>query len=125
MVGFHASGLDNLFADMDSGSRPVCGTAALQADPQKGTFVVVGGGAAGAVAVETMRQAGFRGRIVLVSREPHLPIDRVKLSKFLDMKAEKILLYKPAYYEQLKIEPLLGRVTRATVRCCSSYRFRR
>lgn len=118
MVDAHGSRFndDNPSLDMDSGSRPTCGTASLRVDAQQGTFVIVGGGAAGAVAAETMRQAGFRGRIILISREPYLPIDRIKLSKFLDMKAEKIFLYKPAYYEQLKIECILGRVL-----CCLAH----
>jgi len=49
------------------------------ADPR--TFVVIGGGAAGAVAVETLRQDGYQGRIVLVSRERNIPYDRPHLSK--------------------------------------------
>jgi 3-phenylpropionate/trans-cinnamate dioxygenase ferredoxin reductase subunit len=34
------------------------------------TFVIVGGGLAGAQAVETLRAEGFDGRIVLVASEP-------------------------------------------------------
>jgi 3-phenylpropionate/trans-cinnamate dioxygenase ferredoxin reductase subunit len=44
-------------------------------------FVVVGGGLAGARAVETLRAEGFEGSLVLVSAEPHLPYERPPLSK--------------------------------------------
>jgi 3-phenylpropionate/trans-cinnamate dioxygenase ferredoxin reductase subunit len=44
-------------------------------------FVVVGGGLAGARAVETLRDEGFKGSLVLVSAETHLPYERPPLSK--------------------------------------------
>jgi 3-phenylpropionate/trans-cinnamate dioxygenase ferredoxin reductase component len=45
------------------------------------TFVIVGGGLAGAKAAETLREEGFDGGIVLVADEPHLPYERPPLSK--------------------------------------------
>lgn len=45
------------------------------------TYVVVGGGLAGAKAVATLRDEGFEGRIVLVGAEPEPPYDRPPLSK--------------------------------------------
>ena len=45
------------------------------------TFVVLGGGAAGAAAVEGLRQYDFTGRIVLVVREGRRPYDRPNLRK--------------------------------------------
>jgi 3-phenylpropionate/trans-cinnamate dioxygenase ferredoxin reductase subunit len=44
-------------------------------------FVVVGGGLAGARAVETLRAEGFEGSLVLVGAERHLPYERPPLSK--------------------------------------------
>ena len=44
-------------------------------------FVIAGGGAAGYTAAQTLREDGFTGRIVLISREDHLPYDRPNLSK--------------------------------------------
>ncbi|HYV02118.1 MAG TPA: FAD-dependent oxidoreductase, partial [Actinomycetota bacterium] len=38
--------------------------------------LVVGASLAGLRAVETLRRAGFDGRITLVGEEPHLPYDR-------------------------------------------------
>lgn len=43
--------------------------------------VVVGASAAGLSAVETLRQEGFAGRLMLIGEEPRLPYDRPPLSK--------------------------------------------
>src|SRR5882672_12389712 len=52
-------------------------------------FVIVGGGAAGYAAAQTLREDGFTGRLVLITRENHLPYDRPNLSKeYLQGKAE-------------------------------------
>jgi 3-phenylpropionate/trans-cinnamate dioxygenase ferredoxin reductase subunit len=45
------------------------------------TFVIVGGGLAGAKAAETLREDGFAGRVVLVAAEDELPYERPPLSK--------------------------------------------
>lgn len=45
------------------------------------TFVVVGGGLAGAKAVEALRDKGFEGAVELYCAEPHLPYERPPLSK--------------------------------------------
>ena len=44
-------------------------------------FVVVGGGLAGARAIETLRDEGFEGSLVLLCAEAHLPYERPPLSK--------------------------------------------
>src|SRR3984885_13762008 len=46
-----------------------------------GSIVIVGGGMAGGNAAVTLRNEGFRGRIVLISREPGVPFGRPPLSK--------------------------------------------
>jgi 3-phenylpropionate/trans-cinnamate dioxygenase ferredoxin reductase subunit len=45
------------------------------------TFVIVGGGLAGAKAVEALRDNGFDGHIMLFAQEDHLPYERPPLSK--------------------------------------------
>ncbi|GAA2738656.1 FAD-dependent oxidoreductase [Pedococcus aerophilus] len=45
------------------------------------TFVVVGGGLAGAKSVEALRDKGFEGRLILLAGEDHLPYERPPLSK--------------------------------------------
>jgi 3-phenylpropionate/trans-cinnamate dioxygenase ferredoxin reductase component len=44
-------------------------------------FVVIGGGVAGGNAAATLRDEGFSGRVVLISREPGVPFGRPPLSK--------------------------------------------
>jgi len=45
------------------------------------SFVVIGGGAAGAYAVEGMREAGYTGEIIMISKEKEVPYDRPNCSK--------------------------------------------
>ncbi|MCD0451111.1 FAD-dependent oxidoreductase [Actinocorallia sp. API 0066] len=47
----------------------------------KGTYVIVGGGLAGAKAAETLRAEGCEGEIVVVGREHERPYERPPLSK--------------------------------------------
>lgn len=44
-------------------------------------FVIVGAGAAGQMAAQTLRTEGFAGRVVLIGAEADPPYDRTKLSK--------------------------------------------
>jgi NADPH-dependent 2,4-dienoyl-CoA reductase/sulfur reductase-like enzyme/nitrite reductase/ring-hydroxylating ferredoxin subunit len=61
------------------GKRQVAAPSVHVGDPR--TFVIVGAGAAGAVAAETLRNEGFRGRVVLIGEDPSAPYDRPNLSK--------------------------------------------
>jgi NADPH-dependent 2,4-dienoyl-CoA reductase/sulfur reductase-like enzyme/nitrite reductase/ring-hydroxylating ferredoxin subunit len=70
-------------------------------------FVVIGGGAAGAAAVQELREQGFSGRIVLVDREGELPYDRTVLSKYAlsgTEGGEKTPLHDAAFYTRHAIE---------------------
>ena len=72
------------------------------------TFVVIGGGPSGAICVETIRQNGFAGRVVMICKEPSLPYDRVKVSKSMDADPEKILLRTQMFYDDNHIETMTG-----------------
>ena len=50
-------------------------------DRSRRTFVVVGAGAAGAMAVSTLANEGFNGRIIIIGPIVDEPIDRTQLSK--------------------------------------------
>jgi apoptosis-inducing factor 3 len=70
-------------------------------------FVIVGGGAAGAVAAQTLRKAGFGGRIVMLDRENRVPYDRTLLSKYHlsgQPGAEKSPLQAQSFYVEQGIE---------------------
>ena len=45
-------------------------------------FVIVGGGAAGGVAAQTLREEGFAGRVVILDEANRVPYDRTVLSKY-------------------------------------------
>ncbi|OMC56203.1 pyridine nucleotide-disulfide oxidoreductase [Mycobacterium sp. IS-836] len=45
------------------------------------TFVIIGGGLAGAKAAEAVRDSGFDGQVILFAEEEHLPYERPPLSK--------------------------------------------
>ncbi|CAB5376388.1 unnamed protein product [Rhizophagus irregularis] len=70
--------------------------------------VIIGGGAGGNTAAEKLRENGYDGRIILVSRESYLPIDRPKLSKSFGFGIEKITLRKKEFYDELLISLKLG-----------------
>jgi 3-phenylpropionate/trans-cinnamate dioxygenase ferredoxin reductase subunit len=75
------------------------------------TFVVVGAGFAGAKAVETLREEGFAGRIVLAGEEPERPYERPPLSKdYLRGEAarETIYVHGSDWYAEHDVELRLG-----------------
>jgi NADPH-dependent 2,4-dienoyl-CoA reductase/sulfur reductase-like enzyme/nitrite reductase/ring-hydroxylating ferredoxin subunit len=79
-------------------------------DPR--TFLIVGGGAAGEAAAETLRREGFAGRIVMITAEDERPYDRPNLSKDLltgAAKPEWMPLRGPKFHANQKIELLTGR----------------
>jgi apoptosis-inducing factor 3 len=75
------------------------------------TFLIVGAGAAGNAAAETLRREGFAGRILMVTPETDLPYDRPNLSKeFIsgEAKAEWMPLRSAKFYANQNIEVLTG-----------------
>jgi len=73
------------------------------------TFAILGAGAAGMVAAETLRREGFRGRIVVLTGErAQVPYDRTELSKryLADRNQPAPLLREDAFYQEHDIEIL-------------------
>jgi 3-phenylpropionate/trans-cinnamate dioxygenase ferredoxin reductase subunit len=72
-------------------------------------IVIVGGGLAGGNAAATLREEGFAGRVVLISREPGIPFGRPPLSKTY-MRSEEELdgwyVKPPGWYEEHDVERL-------------------
>ena len=70
------------------------------------TFVIAGGGLAGAKAAETLREEGFSGRVVMVGSEAERPYERPPLSKdYLRGEAEaKPYVHDEAFYAEHDIE---------------------
>lgn len=80
------------------------------------TFVIVGGGLAGARAAEGIRAEGFSGRVVLVAAEDDFPYIRPPLSKeYLGGKAERdsIFVHPEEWYSEQNIDVLRGRTASA------------
>ncbi|HEX7547217.1 MAG TPA: FAD-dependent oxidoreductase [Gemmatimonadaceae bacterium] len=77
--------------------------------------VIVGGGAAGNAAAETLRRLGYTGRITMLSADLSTPCDRPSLSKgYLSgaVSEESVSLRNAAFYDAHRIELKLGaRVT--------------
>lgn len=71
------------------------------------TFVIVGGGLAGAKAAETLRAEGFDGEVILFGSEPELPYERPPLSKgyLLGKDArESALVHPAAWYPEHQVD---------------------
>ncbi|MDX1419988.1 MAG: FAD-dependent oxidoreductase [Rubricoccaceae bacterium] len=97
----------------ESGGHPPAHAAEVTDDR---LFAIVGAGAAGGVAAETLRAAGFGGRIVMITQEDERPYDRTALSKGLlggEVGDEALPLRDDAFYRRLGVEAWVGRrVTR-------------
>jgi 3-phenylpropionate/trans-cinnamate dioxygenase ferredoxin reductase subunit len=73
----------------------------------KPSFVIVGGGMAGAIAAETLREEGFDGKITLLGQEPNAPYERPPLSKdYLQGKAarDSIFVHPEPWYAEHAVE---------------------
>ncbi|WP_231118874.1 FAD-dependent oxidoreductase [Oecophyllibacter saccharovorans] len=79
------------------------------------TVLIIGGGAAAASAVYTLREEGFAGPITMVGSEPELPYDRTTLSKTLLLgdpdRTRAPLLLPQDYYDDRKVTTRHERVT--------------
>jgi len=76
------------------------------------TFIVAGAGFAGAKAVETLREEGFDGRLILIGDEHERPYERPPLSKdYLrgDAERETIYVHPERFYAEHDVDVRLGR----------------
>jgi NADPH-dependent 2,4-dienoyl-CoA reductase/sulfur reductase-like enzyme/nitrite reductase/ring-hydroxylating ferredoxin subunit len=74
------------------------------------TFVILGAGAAGLMAAQTLREDGFQGRVVLITAEKSLPYDRPNLSKaylYGDASPESLPWRPEQFYREHGLEVLL------------------
>jgi 3-phenylpropionate/trans-cinnamate dioxygenase ferredoxin reductase subunit len=74
--------------------------------------LIVGAGHGGAQAAIALRQGKFAGTIAIIGEEPDLPYERPPLSKeYLagDKPFERILIRQPSFWEERRVEMLLGR----------------
>jgi len=72
-----------------------------------GPIVVLGSGIAGGVAVKTLREEGYGGRLVLIGPEPTLPFGRPPLSKTYLRGEEQLsgwLVNPPGWYAENDVE---------------------
>ena len=107
---------DSVFVDMPAGAEDRRTPEMVSPDPKVDarTFVIIGGGAAGYVAAQTLREDGFKGRIVMITPEDRKPYDRPNLSKdYLQGTAEPewMPLRSDDFYSEHGIEVVQGKVT--------------
>jgi len=87
-------------------------------------FVILGAGAAGSSAAETLRAEGFGGRITLVGADPDPPYDRPALTKsFLSDADGDPTLRQPAFYADDDIDLETGKTATAVRRGAQTVEF--
>ena len=103
-------------SEQPSGIRPPAMAGGGEEDDR--TFAIIGGGAAGLAAAETLRQEGFRGRVVVLTREQDISYDRTELSKryLADSEQASPVIRPDKFFIDHDIEVRTGReVTEADV----------
>lgn len=81
--------------DMDIVNRrmpTMCQARPAEEGRRQRRFVIIGAGAAGMTAAQTLRESGFDGEITMITNESVLPYDRVKLSKAMSAEVDRIQL---------------------------------
>ncbi|BGP34298.1 Apoptosis-inducing factor 1 [Rhodotorula toruloides] len=96
-------------AEAVSNSRePAAPSIEIDSSASRVDVLIVGGGPGAAHTIEGLRDEGYTGSIKVVSKEPHLPIDRTKISKALISDPEKLALRGKTFYDKLKVDFVLG-----------------
>jgi apoptosis-inducing factor 3 len=76
-----------------------------------GSIIIIGGGAAGNAAAETLRREGYSGRLTMLSADQSVPCDRPNLSKgyLAGTASDESNLLRPAqFYQNHEIDLRLG-----------------
>ncbi len=95
-------------------SKPEAAPAKPAAGGDERCFVIVGAGAAGAIAAQTLREEGFAGRVVMLDSVNRVPYDRTTLSKYAlsgQKGGEKSPLQSQSFYREHRIERRTATVT--------------
>jgi len=72
-------------------------------------FVIIGFGPAALSAIETLRQSGFGGKLLVISKEESLPYDRTALSKNpYKLSPEGIQIRGKDFFEKYDVQLMLG-----------------
>ncbi|HYY96902.1 MAG TPA: FAD-dependent oxidoreductase [Pyrinomonadaceae bacterium] len=96
----------------ETADRRTPGMARRDSAADARTFVILGGGGAGYAAAQALREDGFQGRVLMITREERAPYDRPNLSKdYLRGQAEPewMPLRADEFYAEHEIELLRGR----------------
>lgn len=73
-------------------------------------FVIIGGGPCAQTCVETLRQNGFKGTIIMICKEDKLPYDRTIISKAMNSTIEQLQLRNQDFYKKYDIKILLSTI---------------
>ena len=95
---------------------PAAGTQSRGRARAARSILILGGGAAGSTAAETLRKEGFDGQITLIDSDTDAPYDRPNISKdYLAGTAPEdwLPLHPRSYYRELEVDLLLGRRAQA------------
>jgi NADPH-dependent 2,4-dienoyl-CoA reductase/sulfur reductase-like enzyme/nitrite reductase/ring-hydroxylating ferredoxin subunit len=108
---------DEVYVTVPDGAEESRRPDFCEADPDDARhFVIVGGGAAGSAAAETLRREGYAGRITLITEDEFEPYDRPNLSKaYLAGEGDEawLPLRDSSFYRELDIAVTTGtKVTR-------------
>lgn len=94
-----ATGEVKVSLSVGSGERPAAKALCRRNRTNTDSVVIIGSGASGHSCAETLRQEGFTGNVVLVTKEKYLPYDRTKVTKAMSLSAAKLALRSEEYYQ--------------------------
>jgi len=79
----------------------------------KRIIVAIGGGAAGFTFAKTLRELRYNGRIIIISKDCHLPYDRTRVSKEPGVTWDEVKLRPTNWYSDARVEVVLNASVRS------------